>query len=54
MIDDNFHYMDEDERSPTVPSRQQRKLSPPARGSWDENLQRAFKPGMSAADLYRT
>jgi hypothetical protein len=52
MVDDNFHYMEEDERWEygTFPTRE--KAIAACRKLVDESLMENYKPGMTATQLY--
>jgi hypothetical protein len=52
LIDDNFHYMDESERVTHGVFGTADEAIAACRSIVDECLAKAFKPGMSATDLY--
>jgi hypothetical protein len=53
MVDDNFHYMDEDERSEHGTFATLDAAVDACRALVDHSLRAGWKPGMSADDLYR-
>ena len=53
MVDDNFHYMDEDERSEYATFSTAGEALAACRMLVDEWLVRHHKPGMSADELYQ-
>jgi hypothetical protein len=52
MVDDNFHYMDEDERSEHGTFATLDAAVAACRALVDRSLRASWKPGMSADDLY--
>jgi hypothetical protein len=52
MVDDNFHYMDEDERSEHGTFATLDAAVAACRALVDSSLRGSWKPGMSADDLY--
>ena len=53
FVDDNFHYMDEDERTFAGEFPDEESALAVCRRIVDECLENAYKPGMSAADLWQ-
>lgn len=54
MVDDNFHYQDEDERYKLGEFDNLAAATSACQGIVDEYLVKAHEPGMSAVDLYRS
>jgi hypothetical protein len=52
LVDDNFHYMDEDERSEYGVFDSIEAAAAACRQIVDRSLQHLYKPGMTAAELY--
>lgn len=52
LCDDNFHYMDEDERSVVGAFDNREDALAAARRMVDRYLHEAYKPGMTAEELY--
>jgi hypothetical protein len=52
LVDDNFHYMDEDERYEHGVYETAEEAIEACRGIVDLSLQEAYKPGVSAEALY--
>jgi hypothetical protein len=54
MVDDNFHYMDEDERYRHGEFEDAGVAVEHCRGIVDEYLESAFEPGMSTQELWQS
>lgn len=53
MVDDNFHYMDSDERSEDGTYETVEEAIAACRGIVDRSLEGGYEPGISAEALYR-
>jgi hypothetical protein len=54
MVDDNFHYMDEDERYQHGVFSTAEEAIAACKRIVDDDLEQAIKPGMTAAELYES